>query len=122
MTVLSEDLYSRIRRTVTPGQVISTLGLGKPNRIVEIGPDGILVETERSVRLGTGPRLVPAELLESDWETLVSTGTLTSANASHRGSFTGALFALFDDVEVVSSRPRVLIHTPNGHAPGRGSQ
>lgn len=108
MTVLSDDLYRRIRAAVKPGQTISTIGLGKPNRIIDISAEGVTVETGRSLRRGTGPRLVPAELIEADWQTLVATGTLTSTNASHRGSFTGALFALFDDVEVVSSRPRVL--------------
>ena len=109
MKVLSDGVYVRIRKAVQPGQMVVTPGFARPNRVVEIGPQGLLVETERSLQRGSGPRLVPAKL-EADWEALGSTGTLTSEDAGHRGSFTGALFALFDDVEVVSSRPRVLRH------------
>lgn len=86
MMLLSDDLYRRIHAAVSPDQTISTIGLGKPNRVGEITARGVLVETGLSLRRGTGPRLVPAELLESDWQTLVTTGSLTSKNASHRGS------------------------------------
>lgn len=99
---------ARIMNAVEPGSVVHTVGLGKPNRIIEISSEGIYVETERSKRRGTGPQLVPASLINADWEILTRYRTQASNDCSHRGSFTAALFSCFDAVEVASVRPRVL--------------
>jgi hypothetical protein len=112
---------ARIMKAVQPGSVIHTLNAGKPNRIVEIHAEGIYVQTERSKERGTGPRLVPASLIESDWEILTRTGRLASKDASHRGSFTAALFCQFPDVTVERDRPRVLRFRRETEPPPTGS-
>jgi hypothetical protein len=104
----SDDTRRRVSEAVRPGDVLLTLGLSRPNRIVEIAADGVWVETERSLAKTGGPALVPAALIEDDWATRTSTGELTSESAGHRGAFTAALFARFPDVEVASTRPRQL--------------
>lgn len=111
---LPHDLLTRITRVVSVGDVITTLSDGKPNTICGIDSDGIWVETERSRSLGRGPQLVPAALLIADWETLTTTGELTMGTASHRGAFTSALFARFDDVTDAGGRPRRIVFRHQG--------
>jgi hypothetical protein len=102
---LPPDLLNRVRSVVTEGDTIWTVAQRKRNLVLEIGADGILVETDRSVANGTGPQLVPAGLINSDWEQLQSTGRLRLSDSSHRGSFCCALFSLFPDVVIASPRP-----------------
>ena len=106
---LSSELLSRIMASAPPGTTVATVANGRPNRIVDVGPNGVLVETERTDRLGTGPQLVPAALLMADWSTLESSGSFPLREASHRGSFACALFATFPDVSVASTRPVRLV-------------
>jgi hypothetical protein len=90
---------------VSEGETIPTIVQRKPNIVVDISADGILVETDRTVAMGAGPRLVPAALINTDWERLTTTGRLRNSEASHRGSFCCALFARFPDVEIATTRP-----------------
>ena len=59
-----------VEHAVRPGQVINTLGIARPNRIVSIDRAGVLVETERSAEKGTGPQLVPAWMIATAWQHL----------------------------------------------------
>lgn len=102
---LSPALLERIMQYAPPGSVVVTVANSKPNRIIDVGSEGVFVATERTDRLGTGPQLVPAALLMADWRVLETSGALTHREASHRGSFTCALFATFPDVSIVASRP-----------------
>jgi hypothetical protein len=71
--------------------------------IRDISAEGIRVETDRSSDNGTGPQLVPAALINRDWEQLQSTRQLRLRETSHRRSFSCALFSLFP--ELWSVRP-----------------
>lgn len=113
--VLSPELLDRIVAVAAEGPVVATLADGKPNRIVEVTPDGIWVETERSRALGRPAQLVDAWMLEIAWEWLVAHGTLTNRwllatdglNVK-RSSFVCALLTRFPDVAVTSLRPITL--------------
>jgi hypothetical protein len=102
---LPTELLDRIRSVVAEGDTIWTVANGKRNVILEISAEGIRVETDRSSNNGTGPQLVPAALINLDWERLQSTGQLRLRETSHRGSFSCALFSLFPEVVVGSTRP-----------------
>jgi hypothetical protein len=102
---LLTELLDRICSVVAEGDTIWTVANGKRNVIREIGAEGIRVETDRSSDNRTGPQLVPAALINRDWERLHSTGRLLLRETSHRGSFSCALFSLFPDVVVGSTRP-----------------
>jgi hypothetical protein len=111
--VFSSDLEGRIRRTFHNGQIIKTISQGQDNRIVEILPTGILMETGRTESRGTGPQLVDAWMIELAWDSLKSNGklsnlTLLNELKVHRSSAVCALLAHFEGVQVDSSRPILL--------------
>jgi len=111
---LRPDLLARIRSVVSEGDTIWTVATGKRNLVVGISPNGVLVETDRSIDKGLGAQLVPAALINQDWEWLRSTGRLRLQDTSHRGSFNCALFSLFPEVQVRSTRPVELQLTGGG--------
>lgn len=108
--LLTSELRERIMRFAPPGSVLLTVARSQPNRISDVRPEGVHVETERTDRLGNGAQLVPAALIMADWRTLTQSGSLSHKEATHRGSFTCALFATFPDVEVVRTRPIKLVY------------
>jgi hypothetical protein len=108
-----DELRDRVAYAVRPGEVINTLGVARPNRIVSIDRDGILVETERSIDRKTGPQLVPAWLVTTAWEHLRLHGRLTNLQLLNdlnvkRSAFVCALLSHFDEVEIESLRPIAL--------------
>jgi hypothetical protein len=93
--------------------VINTLGIARPNRIVSIDREGILVETQRSIDNGTGPQLVPAWMIATAWEHLRLRGRLSNQELLHdlnvkRSAFVCALLSHFAEVEIESLRPIAL--------------
>lgn len=44
----SAELQERVRRSAPPGSQVQTLSNGKPNWVVDVNDDGVLVHTERS--------------------------------------------------------------------------
>lgn len=113
--VFSPDLENRIRRTFHRGQTIKTLSQGLSNRIVEILPTGVLMETSRTESRGTGPQLVDAWMIELAWDSLKSNGKLSNTALLnelkvHRSSAVCALLAHFDGVHMESSRPILLTY------------
>ena len=120
--VFDQDLLDQIERVVHPGQVIHTLGIARPNRVVSIGGQGILVDTERSSARGMGPQLVPAWMVVTAWEQLREKGVLTNRELLNdlnvkRSAFVSALLSRFDNVEIASLRP-ITLHFKG--APGAG--
>ena len=112
-TPLDDDLYERILRSVEEGDELRTLSDRRSNRIISIDRDGIQVTTQRSERMGTGPRMVPAWMIVRAWEHLRTRGYLTQEGLLHglevkRSAFVCALLANFPDVEVESVRPTLL--------------
>ncbi len=113
--VLEMDLLTRVTAIIAADPVIVTLSDGRCNRVTEITPDGVWVETERSLRLGRPPQVVEAWMIQSAWDYLKAHGTLSNRfllsgdglNVK-RSSFVCALLARLPDVEVRSIRPIVL--------------
>lgn len=100
-----DDVFSLINQAVCPGQVIKTLGKARPNRIVSIDRDGLRVETDRSIREGEGPQLVPAWMVNAAWQHLSKHGRLSQSELLDdlnvkRSAFVCALLAHFPGVEV----------------------
>jgi len=85
----------------------------KPNRLVEVTPVEVLVETERTERDRTGPQAVPAWMLNLAWEYLRARGELSNSTLLkelrvHRSSAVCAMLARVPGVEVASTRPITL--------------
>jgi hypothetical protein len=53
-----DDHFDMVSELIGPGTVILTLSTKKLNRITAVDRLGVLVETERSMSLGTGPQPV----------------------------------------------------------------
>jgi hypothetical protein len=107
------EMRERIERQVRPGQVIATLGIGRPNRVASIDERGVWVETEQSMARQTGPQLVPAWMITIAWEHLRRHGRLSSRELLNdlnvkRSAFVCALLSHLPEVEVESSKPIVL--------------
>lgn len=103
-------MLKRVTEAVRPGDTILTLSHGKPNLVVDVRRDGILVETNASADKASGPQPVPAWMIISAWEYLAQHGTLTQAHLLDalnvkRSAFVCALLARMKGVEVLSSRP-----------------
>lgn len=103
--------------SVPPGSTIATVANGKPNWIVDVTRDGVLVETEASKAKGSGPQLVPAWMLETAWSHLKRYGSLTNAHLVSssglnvkRSAAVCALLARLPAVSVQSTRPVELRH------------
>jgi hypothetical protein len=111
-TKLSPEVHRLLADAIPPGTTIATLANGKPNRIVGVTYDGVLVETEASKAKGTGPQLVDAWMLESAWTHLRRHGSLTNAYLVSssglnvkRSAAVCAILAKLPGVQVASSRP-----------------
>lgn len=108
-----DDLFARVTDVAGPGTAILTLSTKNLNRISSVTRKGVFVETERSMKLGTGPQLVPAWMINAAWERLCDKGELSQQellNALNvkRSAFVCALLAKFADVYIRSTRPAVL--------------
>ena len=108
-----EELFERVLAVARPGDVVTTLGLARPNWIISVDRNGVRVETERSKEKGSGPQLVPAWMIETAWEHLRLHGRLSQKELLgplnvKRSAFVCALVARFPDVDIESDRPVVL--------------
>ena len=111
------DLLGALRSAITAGDVLMTLAEGRPNRIVDISETGILVETEKSQKGGTGPQLVPAWMINLGWRHLQSEGSVTNRHLLtvhnvKRSSAVCAILAVLPQVMVESSSPIALRSRP----------
>lgn len=108
------ELLAALLKLKRASPVILTLGPNpKPNRLVEVTPLEVLVETEKTQQDRTGPQSVPAWMLNLAWEYLTSRGELTSTMLLnelrvHRSSFVCAALARVPGVEVAPGRPITL--------------
>ena len=87
-----------------------TLANSKPNEVVDIGPDGAWINTEKS-SADTGPQRVPAWMFNEAWSRLTADQTISSPDlvkTVKRSSAVLALVAQLPEVTVVSTRPIVL--------------
>ena len=108
-----DDTFEMVSESVRVGEVISTLGISRPNWIAGIGEDGVYVETERSKKLGRGPQLVQAWMINVAWAHLRKYRRLTQEQLLNelnvkRSAFVCALLSRFEGVEVESDKPIIL--------------
>jgi len=109
-----ESIRRQIETKVLPGSVIATLGISRPNHVVAVTEDGVLVETTRSQERGAAPQLVPAWMITVAWDHLSRHGRLRQRELLDdlnvkRSAFVCALLAQLDGVEVEATRPVTLV-------------
>src|SRR5690606_16172352 len=63
---IPDELFRMLQQAVAEDPVFYTLGRPAPNRIVELTPQLVWVETERSKERGK-PEVVPAWMIETAW-------------------------------------------------------
>ncbi len=100
------ELLAALEKARRLDPVFMTLGPNpRPNKVVEVTPAEIWIETERTLRERTGPQPVAAWMLNLAWEYLRTRGELTNATLLHqlrvhRSSAVCALFARVQGVQV----------------------
>jgi hypothetical protein len=111
----SEECLRLVGEVAAAWDEIATIAEARPNRIVEILPDGVLVHTDKSSSTGGSPQLVPAWTIEVAWEHLRRCGTLSQevlvsddGLGVKRSAFVMALLSKFPGVGVRSTSPSVL--------------
>lgn len=116
--VLSAELFTALRGSISVGDVVMTLGpRPQPNTVRGIGRRGLLVETHRSRNRGEGPQLIEPRMLQVAWEVLRAEGVLTNRRLLHdlrvmRSSFVCATLATIPGAAVTSRRPITLEQQP----------
>ena len=110
--VFAPDLWAQLQTTLAPGMTVPTVVERKPNRIVELTPSGVWIETTRSRDRGRGAEFVPAWMFNIAWDYLAANRRLTNRYllASDglnvkRSSAVCALLAQLPSVEVTRRRP-----------------
>lgn len=108
-----DELFDIVTGAVQAGTVVLTLSTKKLNRITGVDRQGVLVETERSLGLGSGPQRVPAWMIAAAWNRLRDKGELSQQELLNelnvkRSAFVCALIAKFPEVHIRSTRPTVL--------------
>ena len=110
--VFAPDLWAELRAVLTAGMTVPTVVERKPNRIVELTPSGVWIETTRSRERGRGAELVPAWMFNIAWDYLVANGRLTNRYLLagdglnvKRSSAVCALLAQLPTVAVTGRRP-----------------
>lgn len=105
---LSDECFRLAGEVRSGSPIVHTLASHRPNEIIEISREGILVHTEKSRQLGE-PQLVPGWMVNVAWEHLRRTGRLdqdhlVSSDGLNvkRSAFVMALLAHFPGVEVVA--------------------
>lgn len=107
-------LYSALTAEVRRDPVFNTLGPSpRPNRIVELTPVEIHVETERSRERVGGAEAIPAWMFNLAWERLRTHGTLSNVELLndlrvHRSSAVCAILARLPHVERAPGKGIVL--------------
>lgn len=111
----SVAVFKLLRDNVSAGDTIVTLASGALNTIVDVTPEGVTVDTQRTKVSGNGPQIVPAWMIEVAWRRLQERRRLTNKELLStedlnvkRSSFICALLAQLPEVEVASTRPIVL--------------
>jgi hypothetical protein len=110
---LDPDLHRALRAEVRKDPVFRTLSRGRPNRVVDLTPVEVYVETERSRTRSGGPEPIPAWMFNLAWDRLRSFGELTNRQLLedlrvHRSSAVCAILARVPGVERVPGREIAL--------------
>ena len=112
-TEIEPELRRLLQQLVRRDPVVLTVSDGRRNRVTEITPGELYVETGRTQARGTGAQPIPAWMLNLAWETLRTQGEISNARLLnelrvHRSSAVCALMARLPGVHVKSVRPIVL--------------
>lgn len=111
--VFEPALYPLLRAEVQRDPVFITLGLKKENRVVELSPVEMRVETEKSRQETGGAEAIPAWMFNLAWDRLRTHGTLSNKELLndlrvHRSSAVCAILARLPTVERVPGREIAL--------------
>ncbi len=106
-------LYAELRAEVLRDPIFRTLGRDKPNRVVELTPLEVQIETERSRERTGSAEPVPAWMFNLAWQRLQTHGTLSNMELLrdlrvHRSTAVCAMLSRLSQVEVVPGRTIVL--------------
>lgn len=107
-------LYAGLRAEVRRDPVFTTLGrIPKPNRVIELTPVEVHVETERSRTRAGGGEPIPAWMFNLAWERLRTHGRLSNSELLndlrvHRSSAVCAMLARLQQIERVPGKEIVL--------------
>ena len=109
---LDRELLAAIRDEVARDPVFPTIATGKPNRVRDVTPTGIWVETEASAAKGRPAQLIPAWMFQLAVDHLEAHGRLTNAYLLSseglnvkRSSAVCAILSRLPGVELVSRLP-----------------
>ncbi len=117
---IAPELLAALSMARRLNPVFMTLGPNpRPNRLVEVTPSEVWVETERTSRERTGPQPVPAWMLNLAWEYLRTRRELTNTTLLkqlrvHRSSAVCAMLARVPGVRVSTTRGIELTWEPEG--------
>lgn len=103
------ELLAAIRAEYAADPVFRTLRQAKPNRVAELTPSALYVETERSKARCGRPEPLPAWMLNLAWEVLQREGELTNEELLgelrvHRSSAVLAILARLPGIEAMPGR------------------
>ena len=107
---MDPELLRRLAAAVRPGDTIRTLTHSRPNEVVDIGVEGVWINTAKS-STQDGPQLVPAWMLNEAWARLTADRVLSNTELIKTVKRSTAVLALLSQlpaVTVASSRPIVL--------------
>ncbi len=107
------ELYRALKVQVRRDPVFRTLGRDRPNRVVELTPIEVQIETERSRAKTGGAEPVPAWMFNLAWARLQTHGTLSNVELLndlrvHRSTAVCAILARLPQVEVVPGKSVLL--------------
>jgi HKD family nuclease len=116
---IAPELLAALSAAQRHDPVFLTIADRKPNRVVELTPSYVLIETEKTVREKTGPQPVDAWMLNLAWDYLRTRGELQNTVLLNelrvqRSSAVCAMLARVPGVEVTSRSPITL--SWRGHA------
>lgn len=107
------ELYAALMVEVRRDPVFRTLARNLPNRVVELTPLEVHIETERSRQRTGGAESVPAWMFNLAWERLRTHGVLANIELLndlrvHRSTAVCAILARLPQIEVVPGKKIVL--------------
>jgi HKD family nuclease len=109
----SDELLKKICAHILIGTEIHTISQGKTNRIVDINPAGVLIETKSGIAKNIGPQLVDAWMIELAWDYIRANGEISNKYLCNelrvkRSAAVCLILSCFPEVEVASTLPVVL--------------
>jgi hypothetical protein len=107
------ELYAALNAEVRRDPVFRTLSRGRPNRVIELTPLEVHIETDRSRARTGGAEPVPAWMFNLAWDRLRTHGTLSNVELLndlrvHRSTAVCAILSRLPQVDVAPGKRIVL--------------